>query len=116
MHSLEIGKMIYPVHIRNFAGKPAFSEEDWTAAKDELTDFMIIDRDDRPKDSKPAIRYGMLNVGAYTRFYELDPTASEVHDYVGSGIVYDTSRPLEVAEDVDTIHAILEDMSKLAWD
>jgi hypothetical protein len=60
--------------------------------------------------------YGILNVGRYSRFYELDPTASESRDFVGSGsVAYDGTRPLELMQDEDTIHAILEDMSKLAY-
>jgi hypothetical protein len=90
------------------------SEADWAAAKSELTRSIIADRARRPDDLEPRILYGILNVGSYTRFYELEPSATELRDFVGSGnVVYDAARPLELLEDEETIHAVLHDMCNL---
>jgi hypothetical protein len=109
--------MMDPVHIRNHPGKPEFSEEDWIAAKSELTRFMLKERRSHLlKKYRSLSLYGILNVGRYSRFYELGPDATELHDFVGSGSVeYDTNRPLELMEDEDTIHRILMDIHDIAW-
>jgi hypothetical protein len=98
------------VHIKNHGGTPTFSEADWAAAKREMTDYMIGQRDSQPA----GFRYGIINAGCHSRFYELGPADSELRDFVGSGTVtYDVTRPLELLEDEDSIQAILDDIIKL---
>jgi hypothetical protein len=55
----------------------------WTAAKNQLTGYMLTQREDSRQ--KNEVIYGVVTVGRYSRFYQLNPDQTELDYYPGTG-------------------------------
>jgi hypothetical protein len=55
--------------------------------------------------------YGMVNIGTYTRFYEMGPGETEWVDF-NSSVPYDQTNALEAVNDEALIHALLLDLKR----
>ncbi|KAF2464528.1 uncharacterized protein BDR25DRAFT_154785, partial [Lindgomyces ingoldianus] len=75
----------------------------WALALDQLTRYMTLVRTEPGQDPTKTL-YGAVNIGTYSRFYQLDPYAQQCIDYPGTN-----GRHYELAKDEAEIHAILLD-------
>ena len=76
----------------------------WMIALDQVTRYMSLVRAESDQSATETL-YGAVNIGTYTRFYQLDPYKQECADYPGTnGECY------ELAENEAEIHAILQDL------
>jgi hypothetical protein len=57
------------------------------------------------------ITYGMVNVGTYTRFYEMRPGSSNWRNF-NSSVQYSQVDALEARADEALIHALLLDLAR----
>jgi hypothetical protein len=77
----------------------------WKAALKQLEEYTTEYRGTNDK----LTTYGMVNIGSYTRFYEMRPKSKEWVDFASS-VAYDTRYPLEACQDEAIIHALLIDL------
>lgn len=74
---------------------------EWRDAVAQLTRYLRLVRTEPRQDATHTL-YGAVNIGSYTRFYQLDPDQQECIDYPGTN-----GKPYELAKDEAGIHAIL---------
>lgn len=84
-------------------GKETQTSE-WQKALEQLTRYLKLVRAESGQDRDQTL-YGAVNIGTFTRFYQLDPQESDCEDYPGTNGNY-----YELAKDEATIHDILLDL------
>jgi hypothetical protein len=102
-------------YIRNGTSKKVVFMEDkcrgketqsaqWRDALEQLTNYLRLVRAE-PTQKPYEMLYGAVNIGTYTRFYQLEPFKQDCVDYPGTD-----GKPYELAEDEAEIHGILLDL------
>ncbi|KAI9787508.1 MAG: hypothetical protein M1839_000038 [Geoglossum umbratile] len=77
---------------------------EWREALSQLTRYLKLVRAEKNQDAKQTL-YGVVNMGTYTRFYQLEHHEPECIDYPGT-----KGKPYELAKDEAEIHEILLDL------
>ena len=84
-------------------GKETQSAE-WQNAVEQLSSYLKLVRAEPKQDPKQTL-YGAVNIGTFTRFYQLDPDQPDSKNYTGTNGNY-----YELANDEAKIHEILLDL------
>lgn len=81
-----------------------FSTAEWRSGLEQLTDYMTLARAETQQDTQRTL-YGAVNIGTYTRFYQLDMYEKTCINYPGT-----PDQALELQADEERIHNILQEL------
>ena len=84
-------------------GKETQSAE-WAHALEQLTTYLKLVRTEKGQNSDQTL-YGAVNIGTYTRFYQLEPYEQECEDYPGTN-----GKAFELQKDEEDIHNCLNEL------